>query len=85
MSIKIRTGDLARELGIRTTKVTLYTKLGLFKPSGRSDGGRYLYDFAENKQRFQVITKLQDKHKTLSEIKEHLDSGQTEFSLGKTK
>ena len=40
MEVLIRTGELARALGIMPTKVSLYGKLGLFKTKGRTEGGR---------------------------------------------
>lgn len=73
MGIKIRTGDLARELGIPTTKVSFYTMYGLFKPASRTPGGRYLFDLDENIKRFKKIQELKEKHFKLPQIKEQLD------------
>lgn len=73
MSVKIRTGDLARELGISVTKVSFYTMFGLFKAASRTPTGRYLYDLNENLKRFKKIQELKQKHFKLDRIKEQLD------------
>lgn len=73
MTIQLRTGDLARELGISITKVTFYTTYGLFHPSGKTPGGLHLFDLVENRKRYEKIQALKNKHMKLKDIREQLD------------
>jgi len=73
MTIELRTGDLARELKISTTKVTFYTTYGLFHPSRKTSGGLYLFDLAKNRKRYEKIQELKNKHMKLKDIRKQLD------------
>ena len=73
MGVKVRTGDIARELGIMPSRVGFYTRFGLLKTKGETQGGQNLFDLEETKQRFKKIADLRKKRLTLNEIKKEFD------------
>ncbi|MFH1282468.1 MAG: response regulator [bacterium] len=70
--ILLKPSEIAKRLGILTSKITYYTTMGLFRPAEISDGGQKLYDENETVIQFERINKLICKGLQLNEIKERI-------------
>ena len=64
--------ELARSLGLRADTLRYYERVGLLKPTGRSEAGYRLYDEA-SAERLRFIKGLQRMGLRLGDIKELLD------------
>jgi len=71
IKVQVRKGDLARSLDISIPTISFYTKLGLFKTSGRTEGG-FLYDIEEIRERFEKIKQLKKQGFVLKQIKKEI-------------
>lgn len=69
----IKSGQLAKKAGVLRSTVDFYTRHGLLKVSGHTQGGYRLYNEAEALKRIKEIKKLQgEKRLTIEEIKKEL-------------
>lgn len=71
--MKVRMGEIVRELKVPRTTIKFYTDLGLLKLKGKTKAGYYLYEPEETINRYQTITKLKKKRLTLYEIRDRLN------------
>jgi len=72
VKIQVRKGDLARSLGVSIPTISYYTKLGLFKTAGKTEGG-FLYDIEKIRERLERIEQLKKQGFTLKQIKEEIE------------
>lgn len=69
----IKSGQLAKKVGVLRSTIDHYTKKGLLKVSGYTQGGYRLYDETQALKRLKEIKKLQEeKRLTIEEIKKEL-------------
>lgn len=68
---RYKVGEIMRHTGLSRQTIHNYTMLGLIAPVERTDSGHRLYDEAVF-DRIRMI-EMMKRHRTLQEIKEHLD------------
>lgn len=73
MNPLIRTGDLARELGLPRSTAVYYISYGLFRPVTRTPGGSFLFSLDENRKRLEKIKELKKKRIRVIDIREQLN------------
>lgn len=71
---RYKVGEIMRHTGLSRQTIHNYTMLGLIAPVERTDSGHRLYDEAVF-DRIRMI-EMMKRHRTLQEIKEHLDGQQ---------
>ena len=71
--LKLTIGQLAKQMGVRTSTLRYYEKEGLITPDGRSDAGYRLYK-PEAAQTIQLIQRAQRVGFSLADIKALLAS-----------
>ena len=68
-SLRLRRSDVARNLSTPVSTIKYYTREGLIKVAGTTDGGMTLYDLKEVAHRLSEIGELKKEGKSLAEIK----------------
>lgn len=69
---RYKVGEIMRHTGLSRQTIHNYTMLGLIAPVERTDSGHRLYG-EEVFDRIRMI-EMMKRHRTLQEIKEHLDA-----------
>ncbi|MFQ5872987.1 MAG: MerR family transcriptional regulator [Dehalococcoidia bacterium] len=71
----IKTGQLARKVGVLPSKIRYYVREGLLRPTGQTPGGFFLFDEEEAMSLLSEIEQLQSQERlTISEIKQRLNT-----------